>query len=56
MYIWSIKTSYSYMQGLRDWKFWLRLPFKAHQITINTLYCETCGKKNPCQPQQKLIN
>lgn len=47
LYIWSIKTSISFMQGSRNWKFWLQLPFKAHQITMRTLFCEQCGMKNP---------
>ena len=37
MYIWAIKTSYSYMQGNRNLSFWLKLPFKAFQITRKTL-------------------
>ena len=38
MYIWSIKTSYSYMSGSRDFYFWTRLPYKAFGITYMTLY------------------
>lgn len=38
MYFWALKTSYSYMEGLRDVQFWLVLPFKAHQIAYATVY------------------
>jgi len=38
MYIWAIKTSYSYMQGNRNLSFWIKLPFKAFQIAYKTLY------------------
>lgn len=38
MYIWSVKTSYSYMKGYRNLKFWIILPFRALQITYKILY------------------
>lgn len=37
LYIWAIKTSYSFMEGLRDWKFWIALPWKAHLIAYRTI-------------------
>ena len=39
-YIWAIRKSYSFMEGLRDWKFWLRLPFKAWWIAFQTIKYE----------------
>lgn len=38
LYFWAIKESYSFMQGLRDFKFWLKLPFKAHWIAYKTVF------------------
>lgn len=55
MYLWAFKESISFMKGSRDLLFWLKLPFKAHQITMNTLYCE-CGSKNPCSGDYSHLN
>lgn len=38
MYIWAIKESYSFMQGLRTPLFWIKLPFKAFWIAYETVY------------------
>ncbi len=38
MYIWAIKESYSFMKGLRDWKFWIKLPFVSFLIAYKTIY------------------
>lgn len=37
LYWWSIKESYSFMEGNRGIYFWLVLPWKAHLITWRTL-------------------
>ena len=37
MYIWAVKTSYSFMEGHRDIKFWLQLPFKAFWIAYKSI-------------------
>ena len=38
MYIWALKESYSFMQGLRTVGFWLKLPFKAFKIAYLTIW------------------
>lgn len=37
MYFWAIKTSYSFMEGNRNYKFWVQLPFKAAWIAKNSI-------------------
>lgn len=36
LYIWSLKSSYSFMECRRDTKFWAQLPFKAFWIAYKT--------------------
>jgi hypothetical protein len=39
-YIWAIKNSYEYMEGLRTLSFWIKLPFKAYKIAKMNTYEE----------------
>lgn len=38
LYAWAIRASYSYMQGSRNMRFWLVLPWKAHKIAWATVH------------------